>query len=139
MVGDAERAFETGAKLTADRAESLRRDGQTVMFVAVDGRPAGLLGVADPIKPTTPEALALLQASGLRIVMVTDDSRATAEAVARKVGIQDVEAEVLPEHKIAIVKRLQAEGHRVAMAGDGVNRCSGAGPSRRRHRGGHGH
>ena len=105
----------------ADRAEVLRRDGQTVMFVAVDGRPAGLLGVADPIKPTTPEALALLRASGLRIVMVTGDSRATAEAVARKVGIEDVEAEVLPEHKIAIVKRLQAEGHRVAMAGDGVN------------------
>jgi len=106
---------------SADRAEVLRRDGQTVMFVAVDGRPAGLLGVADPIKPTTPEALALLRASGLRIVMVTGDSRATAEAVARKVGIEDVEAEVLPQQKIAIVKRLQAEGHRVAMAGDGVN------------------
>jgi Cu+-exporting ATPase len=105
----------------AERAEVLRRDGQTVMFVVVDGRPAGLVGVADPIKPTTPEALALLRASGLRIVMVTGDSRATAEAVARKIGIQDVEAEVLPEQKIAIVKRFQAEGHRVAMAGDGVN------------------
>jgi Cu+-exporting ATPase len=105
----------------AEPAEALRRDGQTVMFVVVDGRPAGLVGVADPIKPTTPEALVLLRASDLRIVMVTGDSRATAEAVARKVGIQDVEAEVLPEQKIAIVKRFQADGHRVAMAGDGVN------------------
>jgi P-type Cu+ transporter len=104
-----------------ERAEMLRRDGQTVMFVAVDGQPAGLVGVADPIKPTTPEAVALLRASGLRIIMLTGDSRATAEAVARKLGIQDVEAEVLPEQKIAAVKRLQAEGHRVAMAGDGVN------------------
>jgi P-type Cu+ transporter len=76
----------------AEPAEALRRDGQTVMFVVVDGRPAGLVGVADPIKPTTPEALVLLRASDLRIVMVTGDSRATAEAVARKVGIQDVYA-----------------------------------------------
>jgi Cu+-exporting ATPase len=103
------------------RAESLRRDGQTVMFIAVDGRPAGLVGVADPIKPTTREALDLLRTSGLRIVMLTGDSRATAEAVARKVGINDVEAEVLPEQKSAIVKRFQSEGRRVAMAGDGVN------------------
>jgi Cu+-exporting ATPase len=105
----------------AERAEALRRDGQTVMFVAVDGQPAGLIGVADPIKATTTEALHLLRESGLHIVMITGDSRATAEAVARKVGIQDVQAEVLPEQKIAIVKRLQAEGRRVAMAGDGVN------------------
>ena len=105
----------------ARRAESLRADGQTVMFVAMDGQPAGLIGVADPIKSTTPEALTLLRASGLRIVMLTGDSRVTAEAVARSVGIQDVDAEVLPEQKSAIVKRLQAEGHRVAMAGDGVN------------------
>ena len=104
-----------------ERAEMLRRDGQTVMFVAVDGQPAGLVGVADPIKSTTPEAVALLRACGLRIIMLTGDSRATAEAVARKLGIQDVEAEVLPEQKIAVVKRFQAEGHRVAMAGDGVN------------------
>jgi P-type Cu+ transporter len=104
-----------------ERAEMLRRDGQTVMFVAVDGQPAGLVGVADPIKSTTPEAVALLRASGLRMIMLTGDSRATAEAVARKLGIQEVEAEVLPEQKIAVVKRLQAEGHRVAMAGDGVN------------------
>ncbi len=104
-----------------ERAEALRRDGQTVMFVAVDGQPAGLVGVADPIKATTPEALQLLRASGLHVVMLTGDSRATAEAVARKVGIDDLQAEVLPEQKIAVVKRLQAEGHRVAMAGDGVN------------------
>ena len=103
------------------RAEVLRRDGQTVMFVAVDGQPAGLVGVADPIKSTTPEALQLLRTSGMRIVMLSGDSRATAEAVARKVGIDEVEAEVLPEQKIAVVKRLQSEGHRVAMAGDGVN------------------
>jgi Cu+-exporting ATPase len=104
-----------------ERAETLRRDGQTVMFVAVDGRPAGLVGVADPIKPSTPEALELLRAAGLRIVMLTGDSRATAEAVARRLGITEVEAEVLPEQKIAVIKRLQGEGRRVAMAGDGVN------------------
>jgi P-type Cu+ transporter len=103
------------------RGDALRRDGQTVMFVAVDGQPAGLVGVADPIKSTTGEALELLRSSGLRIIMLTGDSRATAEAVARKVGIEDVEAEVLPEQKSAIVKRLQGEGRRVAMAGDGVN------------------
>ena len=91
------------------------------MFVAIDGRPAGLIGVADPIKATTPEALQLLRESGLVIVMLTGDGRGTAEAVARKVGIDDVEAEVLPEQKSAVVKRFQAEGRRVAMAGDGVN------------------
>ena len=104
-----------------ERAETLRRDGQTVMFVAVDGRPAGLVAVADPIKPSTPEALELLRAAGLRIVMLTGDSRATAEAVARRLGIAEVEAEVLPEQKIAVIKRLQGEGRKVAMAGDGVN------------------
>jgi Cu+-exporting ATPase len=103
------------------RADELRRDGQTVMLVAVEGQPAGLVGVADPIKATTGEALELLRASGLRIVMLTGDSRATAEAIARKLGIEHVEAEVLPEQKSAIVKQLQAEGRRVAMAGDGVN------------------
>jgi len=105
----------------SERADGLRRDGQTVMFVAVDGRSAGLVGVADPIKASTPEALELLRASGLRIVMLTGDSRATAEAVARRLGITEIEAEVLPEQKIAVVKRLQAEGRKVAMAGDGVN------------------
>jgi P-type Cu+ transporter len=102
-------------------ADGLRGEGQTVMFVAVDGRPAGLVGVADPIKPSTPEALGALRQSGSRIVMVTGDSRRTAEAVARTLGIEHVEAEVLPERKSEIVRSLQAKGSRVAMAGDGVN------------------
>jgi Cu+-exporting ATPase len=105
----------------AEQADALRRDGQTVIFVAVDGRAAGIIGVADPIKLTTPEAVRLLREAGLRVIMVTGDSRPTAEAVARKIGIDAVEAEILPEQKIAIVKCLQAEGHRIAMAGDGVN------------------
>ena len=102
-------------------AEELRRDGQTVMFVAIDGRPAGLIGVADPIKDTTPEAIAQLHRERVRVVMLTGDSRTTAEAVAKKLDIDEVDAEVLPEQKAAIVKRLQSEGHVVAMAGDGVN------------------
>lgn len=105
----------------ADRAEALRRDGQTVMFVAVDNQFAGLVAVADPIKESTPEALRALHAEGLRIVMVTGDSRTTAEAVAKKLGIDRVEAEVLPERKVEIVKRLESEGRVVAMAGDGIN------------------
>jgi Cu+-exporting ATPase len=103
------------------RAEVLRGDGQTVMFVAIDGRLAGLVGVADPIKASTPEALALLRADGVHVVMLTGDSRATALAIAGKLGIADVEAEVLPDQKAAVVKRLQAGGQVVAMAGDGVN------------------
>jgi Cu+-exporting ATPase len=103
------------------RAEALRDEGQTVMFVAVDGRAAGLVGVADPVKPTTPEALGRLRDAGLRIVMLTGDSRRTAEAVARRLGIGHVEAEVLPEAKSGVIERLQREGRRVAMAGDGVN------------------
>ena len=103
------------------RAEELRRDGQTVVFVVVDGRPAGLLGVSDPIKGSTAEVVRQLQSEGLRLVMLTGDSRATAEAVARKLGIDEVRAEVLPDQKSAEVKRLQAGGHVVAMAGDGVN------------------
>jgi Cu+-exporting ATPase len=103
------------------RAEELRREGQTVMFVVVDGRPAGLLGVADPLKATTAEALATLHQEGVRVVMLTGDSRTTAEAVARTLGIDQVVAEVLPEGKGDVVKRLQAEGRVVAMAGDGVN------------------
>ena len=91
------------------------------MFVALDGQPAGLLGVADPIKASTPEALQLLREDGVQIVMLTGDSRTTAEAVARTLGIERVEAEVLPEQKGEVIKRLQAEGHVVAMAGDGVN------------------
>jgi Cu+-exporting ATPase len=105
----------------AARAEALRADGQTVMFVAAGGRAAGLLGVADPIKQTTPAAIAALQREGLRIVMITGDSRTTADAVARKLGIDDVMAEVLPDQKAAAVKKLQSEGRVVAMAGDGIN------------------
>jgi Cu+-exporting ATPase len=103
------------------QAEELRRDGQTVMFVAIDNRPAGLLGVADPIKESTYEAVRLLREDGVRLVMLTGDSRTTAETVARKLGIDAVEAEVLPEQKSTIVKQLQAMGRVVAMAGDGVN------------------
>ncbi len=104
-----------------DRAEALRGDGQTVMFLAVDGRAAGLVGVADPIKPSTPEALRLLAGAGVRVVMLTGDGRRTAEAVARKLGIGDVQAEVLPDQKSEVVARLQAGGRIVAMAGDGIN------------------
>jgi P-type Cu+ transporter len=103
------------------QAEALRREGQTVMFVAVNGRAAGLVGVADPIKASAIEAIDLLHREGMRLIMLTGDSRTTAEAVARKLGIDAVEAEVLPEQKVEVVKRLQAEGHIVAMAGDGIN------------------
>ncbi|HEX6186448.1 MAG TPA: heavy metal translocating P-type ATPase, partial [Pyrinomonadaceae bacterium] len=105
----------------AEKAEQLRADGQTVMFVAVDDRIAGLLGVADPIKDSTAEAIERLHAEGVRIIMVTGDNRTTAEAVARKVNVDEVIAEVLPEQKVEIVKRLQNEGRAVAMAGDGIN------------------
>ena len=103
------------------RLEELRGQGQTVVLLAIDGKLAGLLGVADPVRETTPEAIRLLHEDGLRIVMLTGDSRTTAEAVARRLGIDQVVAEVLPEQKAEAVKRLQAEGHVVAMAGDGVN------------------
>jgi Cu+-exporting ATPase len=103
------------------RAEALRGDGQTVMYVAIDSQLAGLLGVADPIKASTPEALQMLRAEGIRIVMLTGDSRTTAATVARKLGIEEVEAEVLPEQKGAVIKRLQRQGRQVAMAGDGIN------------------
>ncbi|MBL8189177.1 MAG: heavy metal translocating P-type ATPase, partial [Acidobacteria bacterium] len=104
-----------------ERAEQLRAEGQTVMLAAVNGQIAGLLGVADPIKASTPEAIQQLHADGLRIVMLTGDSRKTAEAVARELGIDEVIAEVLPDQKAEAVKRLQGEGRVVAMAGDGVN------------------
>ncbi len=103
------------------RAESLRGDGETVMFVALDGRAAGLIGVADPVKASTPEAIRLLQADGITIVMLTGDNRTTAEAVGRRLGLDWIEAEVLPEAKGEVVKRLQADGRVVAMAGDGIN------------------
>ncbi len=105
----------------ATKAESLRADGQTVMFVVLDGKCAGLIGVADPIKETTAEAIRQLHDEGIRIVMLTGDSRTTAEAVARKLNIDEVVAEVLPNQKVDAVKRFQAEGKIVAMAGDGIN------------------
>jgi Cu+-exporting ATPase len=111
--------IDAGALL--DRAEALRRDGQTVMFVGIDGQAAGLVGVADPIKESAVEAVDLLHQEGMRLMMLTGDSRTTAEAVARRLGIDAVEAEILPEQKGEVVKRLQAEGRVVAMAGDGIN------------------
>src|SRR4029079_4809833 len=104
-----------------DRAEQYRAEGQTVMFVVVDGGLAGLLGVADPIKESTPEAIRQLHDQRIRVVMLTGDSRTTAEAVARRLDIDEVVAEVLPNQKAEIVKRFQNEGRKVAMAGDGIN------------------
>ncbi len=104
-----------------DQAEKFRADGQTVMFVVVDNQVAGLLGVADPIKQSTPEAIKELHANGIRIVMLTGDSRTTAQAVAKKLNIDEVVAEILPNEKAEAVKRFQSEGHKVAMAGDGIN------------------
>jgi len=103
------------------RVEQLRREGQTVMFVAIDGRAAGLVGVADPIKDSTPQAIAALQRDGIEVVMMTGDSETTAHAVASKLGIQSVLAEVQPEQKALKVRELQAQGRVVAMAGDGIN------------------
>jgi Cu+-exporting ATPase len=105
----------------AERAEALRADGQTVMFLAADGRAVGLLGVADAIKASTPAAIRALHDEGVRIVMLTGDSRTTAEAVARKLAVDEVIAQVLPDQKVDVVKRLQHDGHVVAMAGDGIN------------------
>jgi len=105
----------------SQRADELRRDGHTVIFVAVDGKAAGLLAVADPIKKTTPDAIHALHAEGIRVVMLTGDTRATADAVARQLGIDEVLADVLPDQKADTIKRLQKEGRVVAMAGDGVN------------------
>ena len=104
-----------------DRSEELRRDGQTVMYIVVEGVVAGLLGVADPVKQSTPEAIRMLHEDRVKIMMLTGDSRTTAEAVARKLGIDEVHAEVLPERKIEVVKDLQRKGRMVAMAGDGIN------------------
>jgi Cu+-exporting ATPase len=103
------------------RAEQLRADGATVLFAAVDGRAAGLLAVADPIKPSTPEAVRDLRKAGLRLVMVTGDSRTTAQAIAGKLGIDEVVAEVRPDEKVDVIRRLQNEGRIVSMAGDGIN------------------
>jgi len=105
----------------AKEADELRRDGATVIFASIDGKLAGLIAIADPVKPTTADALAALRKQGVRIVMLTGDNRVTAEAVARRLGIDEVEADVLPDRKSAVVERLRREGRIVAMAGDGVN------------------
>jgi Cu+-exporting ATPase len=103
------------------QAERLRAEGATVVYLGADGRAAGILAIADPVKPTTPDALQALAGEGVRVVMLTGDNAATAKAVARRLGIAAVEAEVLPEQKSAVIERLRREGHVVAMAGDGVN------------------
>jgi len=103
------------------RAETLRGDGQTVMLLAIDGKAAGLIGVADPVKASTPDAIRALHEEGVQVIMLTGDNRITAEAVAKKLGIDRIEAEVLPEQKASIVKQLQVQGRIVAMAGDGIN------------------
>jgi Cu+-exporting ATPase len=108
------------ASLAAE-AERLRGDGATALFVAVDGKTAGIIAIADPIKETTPHALSALAASGIRVVMLSGDNRTTAQAVARRLGIAEVEAEVLPDQKSAVVEKLRREGRVVAMAGDGIN------------------
>jgi Cu+-exporting ATPase len=122
-VGTEQFLSELGIAVEASReaAELLRQDGATVVFVAIDHRLAGLIGIADPIKATTPAALKQLQAQGIAIVMLTGDSRATARAVAQKLGITEIEAEVLPDRKSAAVEALRRKGRVVAMAGDGVN------------------
>jgi Cu+-exporting ATPase len=104
-----------------DQADKLRQDGATAIFMGVDGRAAAIFAIADPVKATTPEALATLKADGVRVVMLTGDNWTTAKAVARRLGIDEVEAEVLPDQKSAVVQRYKAAGRVVAMAGDGVN------------------
>jgi Cu+-exporting ATPase len=105
----------------AAQADKLRDQGQTVMLIAIAGKAAGLIGVADPIKESTAEAIRDLHAEGIKIVMLTGDNQITAQAVAGKLGIDQVYAEVLPEQKAEVIKQLQADGHIVAMAGDGIN------------------
>jgi Cu+-exporting ATPase len=122
-LGNAKFLAELGIDVAAlaTRAEELRKDGATAIFMSVDGAVAGALGIADPIKPSTPTALRELKADGIRVVMLTGDNWTTAKAVARRLGIEDVEAEVLPDQKSAVVQRYKAAGKVVAMAGDGVN------------------
>jgi len=123
LVGSPALLSEEGADVgaLATRAAALRAEGQSVLFVAVDGAPAGLLSVADPIKPGAPQALEALRKDGIRVIMVTGDGRATADAVARRLGIEEVHADTSPEQKVEFVKRLEGEGYHVAMAGDGIN------------------
>jgi len=123
VLGGARLMAEQGVDLSAleAEAEALRAEGTTVIFATVDGKLAGVLGIADPVKPTTPDAVRALKAEGVRLVMMTGDNRTTALAVAKRLGIDEVEAEVLPEDKAKVVQKLRAEGRSVAMAGDGVN------------------
>ena len=123
LLGNAQLMMERGVDTepVEEKAEALRMEGQTVMFLAAEGRLLGMIGVADPIKETTLEAVQAIHREGLRIVMLTGDSRTTAEAVARKLGIDEVRAEVLPAGKAKVIRELQASGRIVAMAGDGVN------------------
>ncbi len=123
VIGNARFLQEAGIDVAALKgsAEDLRREGATAIFVGVDGKAAGVIAIADPIKASTSAALAALRADGLRVVMLTGDNRTTAEAIARRLGISEVEAEVLPDQKSEVVTRLQREGRIVAMAGDGVN------------------
>jgi Cu+-exporting ATPase len=105
----------------ADKADALRAQGKTAIYAAIDGRVAAIIAVADPIKDTTPDAIRALKAEGVRVVMLSGDSRKTAESVGRQLGIEEVIAEVLPEQKVDTIKSLQARGRVVAMAGDGIN------------------
>jgi Cu+-exporting ATPase len=122
-IGSAGFLAESGVATSAlaEEADALRKDGATAIFVAVDGKAVGIVAISDPVKPTTPQAIAALRGEGLRIVMLTGDNRTTAEAVARRLGIDEVEADVLPERKGEVIRRLRGEGRVVAMAGDGVN------------------
>ncbi len=123
VIGSHRIMSEEGVDLSAltGEAEALRGEGATVIFVSIDGRLGGLVAIADPIKTTTPSAVAALRGAGIRVVMLTGDNRTTAQAVARRLGIEEVEAEILPEDKAKVVARLRQEGRIVAMAGDGVN------------------
>jgi len=123
VLGNARYFAEIGISVAAFESESerLRRDGATVIYLAVDGKASAVIATADPVKPTTPEALRALRADGVRVAMLTGDNKTTAQAVARRLGITEVEAEVLPDQKSAVVERLRREGRVVAMAGDGVN------------------
>ena len=123
VLGNAAFLREQGVDASAlgEQADRLRQDGATAIFAGVDGRVAGIFAIADPVKATTPQALSALKAEGIRVVMLTGDNWTTAKAVARRLGIDDVEAEVLPDQKSAVVQRYKEAGRVVAMAGDGVN------------------
>src|SRR6185437_10189372 len=123
VLGNAGYLGSIGVEVTAldGEADRLRQDGATVINMAVDGKLAGLFAIADPIKASTPEAFRALGAEGIKVIMLTGDNRTTAAAVARKLGLSEVEAEVLPDQKSAVVARLRSAGRVVAMAGDGVN------------------